>query len=220
MSVRGATVVPRESSLARVLAASRNVSAPVNDRPEFRETDLLITNGTFEATGAGGGTIKVAYVQALDVTYQDDSVYNLTKFVTPNEYGREVINALTTIVHMEQVAPLPHTKTKVRERVLYYRVQTKVTGDNQRAIGAGIGLFWSLDDPPPVRAQPPVQARPLKEMLLKILSSAYATASVRAKVKWLVTPPVSFVPAPEIWEQPAEPPLMEPSYLGHIRLFD
>ena len=154
------------------------------------------------------------------MTYQDDSVHNLTKFVTPIEYGREVIKALTTIVHMEQVARLPDTKTEVRERVLYYRVQTKVTGHNQRAIGAGIGLFWSLDDPPPVRAQPPVQALPLKDMLLNILSSAYAPASVRAKVKWVRTPPVSFAPAPEIWEQPAEPPLMQPSFRGEISLFE
>ena len=217
MSFRKETVVPRvDSSLSRVLAASRNVSAPRNDRPDVPEPDLLITTGTFEATGADGGTMMLAYVQAHDVTYQDDSVYNTTKFVTPFDHGHEVLRSLPTIVNRQHVAALPDTKTEVREGVLYYRQQTKVTGYAERAIGAGIGLFWSLENPPPMVAQPPVPAWTLKDVLLRLLDAAYASASVRVKVKMDAN--VSFASAPEIWNQPADPPLVEPSFLGEIRL--
>ncbi len=216
--------MPRvQSSLQRVLAASTNVSAPRSDRPDVPEPDLLITTGTFEA-----GTMTMAYVEALDVTYQDDSVYNTTEFATPFDHGHEVIRSLPNVVPRQYVALLPDTRAEVRENMLYYRQQLKVTGHNQRAIGAGIGLFWSLNNPPPMLAQPSVRSRTLQDVLLDLLSHAYASASVRApcqtnpyaKVRAQVqtNPHVSFAPAPEIWNQPADPPEPEMSFLGEIRL--
>ena len=201
MSVRRATVVPPESSLARVLAASRNVSAPLNDRPDVPEPDLLITTGTFEAMGADGGTMTMAYVEALDVTFQDDSVYNTTKFVSPLNYGLKVIDALPTIVQKQNVVAIV-AETEVREGVLYTRQQTKVTGYATRAPAAGVGFFWSLNNPPPMVA---ARAWTLKDVLVDLLTTAYASATVRAKVKR--TPDVQFASAPpEIWNQPVEPP--------------
>ena len=225
MSVRRATVVPPESSLARVLAASRNVSAPRNNR----EPDLLITTGTFEAMGADGGTMTMAFTQALDVTYQDDSVYNTTKFATPFDHGHEVMRSLPNVVPRQYVAMLPDSpEFDLEEGVLYYRQQTKVTGEDQRAIGAGIGLFWSLNYPPPLLVEPYLRSQTLRDVLRNLVSRVYASAMVRAPVptnpnatveaRVLTNRNVSFAGEPEIWKQPPDPPEPDFDFLGQIRL--
>ena len=213
--------MPPESSLARVLAASRNVSAPRNNRAP----DLLITTGTFD-TRVRDGMMTMGYVEALDVTYQDDSVYNTTKFATPFDHGHEVMRSLTNVVPRQYVAILPDTTMDVIKGVLYYRQQTKVTGEDQRAIGAGIGLFWSLNNPPPLLVEP--DGETLRHVLLNLVLTKYASAMVRAPVPTdpnakvgvmlQMDPRVCFACEPKIWKQPPDPPEPDFDFLGQIRL--